>query len=151
PRKHTSLNKSMAYDESMYKFIGNQLEEISISSHVSRKRFNLNLTSPWHYRLNGNLQLILDRNKKRREIHTVIKVRQKQDYQADTKLGIDKGLATLVSCSSGREYGKDFSRFTRPKIEQESQYLARRNPYYGYRYQLKKKLNRLKNANTPKQ
>ena len=151
PRKHTSLNKSMTYDESMYKFIGNQLEEISISSHVSRKRFNLKLTSSWHYRLNGNLQLILDRNKKRLEIHKVIQVRQKKKYQGKQKLGIDKGLATLVSCSSGREYGKDFSRFTRPKIEQESQYLARRNPYYGYRYQLKKKLNRLKNANTPKQ
>src|SRR5699024_5194548 len=116
PRKHTSLNKSMAYDESMYKFIGNQLEEISISSHVSRKRFNLKLTSHWHYRLNGNLQLILDRNKKRLEIHKVIKVRQKKKYQGKQKLGIDKGLATLVSCSSGREYGKGFSQLIRPQI-----------------------------------
>lgn len=151
PRKHHSLNKSMTYDESMYKFTGDQLEKLAISSHVSRKRFSLKLTSPWHYRLNGNLQIILDRDKKRIEIHKVIKVRQKKAYQAGTKLGIDKGLATLVSCSSGREYGKGFSQFTRPEIEQESQYLARRNPYYGYRYQLKKKLNQLKNANIPKQ
>lgn len=151
PRKHYSLNKAMTYDENMYHFQGEELKQVAISSGVSHKKFAFGLTSPWHYRLKGDLQLILDRDKKRIEIHKVIKVRQKQDYQADTKLGIDKGLATLVSCSSGREYGKDFSRFTRPKIEQESQYLARRNPYYGYRYQLKKKLNRLKNANTPKQ
>ena len=50
PRKHTSLNKSMTYDESMYKFIGNQLDEISISSPVSSKKFNLKLTSSWHIR-----------------------------------------------------------------------------------------------------
>ena len=146
PRKHTSLNKSMTYDESMYKFIGNQLEEISISSHVSRKRFNLKLTSSWHYRLNGNLQLILDRNKKRLEIHKVIQVRQKKKYQGKQKLGIDKGLATLVSCSSGREYGKGFSQLIRPQIEKESQYLAQRNPYYGRRYQLRKQLDKLANV-----
>lgn len=146
PRKHNSLNRSMTYDESMYKFIGNQLEEIAISSNASRKRFKLKLTSPWHYRLNGNLQLILDRDKKRLEIHKAIQVRQKKEYQAKQKLGIDKGLATLVSCSSGREYGQGFSQLTRPQVEKESQYLAQRNPYYGRRYQLRKKLDKLSNA-----
>ena len=148
PRKHTNLNRSMAYDENMYRFQGEELKQVAISSGVSRQKFAFSLTSPWHYRLKGDLQIILDRDKKRIEIHKAIKARQKKDYQANQKLGIDKGMATLVSCSSGQEYGKGFSQLTGPQIEKESQYLAQRNPYYGRRYQLKKQIEEIKHVQT---
>lgn len=137
PKKHRHCNKSMNYDENMYKI---KDSTITISSAKSRKRFKLDLTSSWHYSYHGNLQIVLDRVKKRVEIHKLIITHGKPLITKKKELGIDKGLATLLSCSSGNEYGIGFSNLTRPKVDYFSNYQARRNPYFGKRYQIQQQI-----------
>lgn len=106
PRRNNNHNRSMTYDENMYLFKNRQFR---FSSAVNRKRFIVTLTSDWHYSLHGNLRIILDRDKKRIEIHKLIQSHQKS-MDLTNSLGIDKGLATLISCSNGNEYGHQFSK-----------------------------------------
>lgn len=106
PRRNNKRNRSMIYDENMYLFKNRQFQ---FSSAVNRKRFTVILTSNWHYSSHGNLQIILDRDKKRIEIHKLIQSHQKS-MNLTNSLGIDKGLATLISCSNGNEYGHQFSK-----------------------------------------
>lgn len=108
PRHHAKLNQSMTYDENMYRFGKNK--QFSFSSAVNHKRFTVKLTSSWHYKATGNLQIILDRNKRRIEIHKLIQTHIRQVLLTKPQ-GIDKGLATLISCSNGHEYGQGFSKF----------------------------------------
>lgn len=152
PKKKGNHNRSMTYDENMYHFdpehVGN-FNVVNISSGKNRKTFTLVLTSQWHYSLHGNIQIVLDRDQKRVEIHKLISTHVKPQKTKINKIGIDKGLATLVSCSTDNEYGKKFSDTTRPLIEKQSKRLAHRNPYYGHRYALRKKiadLNQLKTS-----
>lgn len=106
PRRNNNYNRSMTYDENMYLFKNRQFR---FSSNINRKRFVVALTSNWRYSLHGNLQIILDHNKKRIEIHKLIQSHQKS-MNLTNPLGIDKGLATLISCSNGNEYGHQFSK-----------------------------------------
>lgn len=106
PHRNNNHNRSMTYDENMYLFKKHQFR---FSSAVNRKRFTVMLTSDWHYSLRGNLQIILDRDKKRIEIHKLIQSHQKS-VDLTKPLGIDKGLATLISCNNGNEYGQLFSK-----------------------------------------
>lgn len=55
----------MTYDETMY-----NIKDLSlhISSNKSRYPFKLILTGKWHYSHQGNLTIVLDRDKKRIEI-----------------------------------------------------------------------------------
>ncbi|MDA3795518.1 transposase, partial [Lactobacillus delbrueckii] len=76
----------------------------SFSSDVPRKQFSVEMTSPWSYPRTGDITVVLDRIKQRLEVHKLISSKR---YSNDSKkaIGIDKGLATLLSCSSGNEYG----------------------------------------------
>lgn len=67
-------------------------------------RTKFNLTASWCYRTNGNLQIILDRDKRRIEIHKLIDCKCK-NYKGEKDVGIDKGYTKAVSCSDGNEYG----------------------------------------------
>ncbi|MCQ5117605.1 hypothetical protein NE623_14665, partial [Gemmiger formicilis] len=65
----------------------------------------------------GDIQLILDRDKKRLEVHRAIKAVAYNIRKPQKQLGMDKGLATLISCSSGQEYGADFSKLVSAEVE----------------------------------
>lgn len=145
PKPHalTKLNnKSMTYDENMYRFPNDQT--LRISSNKNRHVIVIHLTSPWHYAKSGNLQIILNRPKKRIEIHKCIQTHTKL-LSATKPLGIDKGLATLISCSTDHEYGINFSYDLRQEIERMTLVGKRRNrewaKYHGLsncRYQKQK-------------
>lgn len=123
PRRNNNHNRSMTYDENMYLFKHRQFR---FSSAVNHKRFIVTLTSDWRYSLHGNLQIILDRDKKRIAIHKLIQSHQKL-FALTTPLGIDKGLATLISCSNGNEYGYQFSKLNTDYAEVLTEKNSHRN------------------------
>ena len=136
PRRNNNHNRSMTYDENMYLFKNRQFW---FSSAVNRNRFTITLTSDWHYSLHGNLQIILDRDKKRIEIHKLIQSHQKS-MNLTKSLGIDKGLATLISCSNGNEYGHQFSKLNTNYAE----ILTKKN---SHRNQMRSKYGQIGNVN----
>lgn len=136
PRRNNNHNRSMTYDETMYLFKNRQFR---FSSDVNRKRFIAILTSDWHYSLHGNLQIILDRDKKRIKIHKLIQSHQKS-MDLINPLGIDKGLATLISCSNGNEYGYQFSKLNTAYAE----ILTKKN---SHRNQMRSKCSQIGSIN----
>ncbi|MCT3515241.1 transposase, partial [Lactobacillus delbrueckii subsp. lactis] len=63
--------------------------------------------------------------------------------------GIDKGLATLLSCSSGNEYGENFSKLANAIVDKYGKRNANRQPYMSLRWQLNQQLEQLEKANQP--
>lgn len=124
PRKNGKHNRSMTYDENMYFFPAE--DTLSISSNKPRQKFLFKLTGAWHYRKTGNLQIILDRSKKRIEIHKLIGSHIKQ-ITPTNPIGMDKGLATLMSCNTGREYGINFGKIANKIVEGLSDANSKRN------------------------
>lgn len=124
PRASKRQNRSMTYDENMYRFETSR--HFRFSSNEPRKVIDVVLTTDWHYRKNGNIQIILDRIKKRIEIHKLISTHTQLLPQAKP-LGIDKGLATLISCSSNDEYGLNFSYLLNTEVERLCKINAARN------------------------
>ena len=143
PHKVNLHNKSMTYDENMYNFV--DPTHFKFSSNKSKKSFIVKLTSDWHYRTKGNLTLVLDRNKRRLEVHKVINTHKHTSLVKNNVLGVDKGLYTLLSASSGCEYGINYSGKIRTKQDSLAKKLADRNPYYGKRYELSLKITKLAN------
>ena len=123
PHKVSTQNKSMTYDENMYRF---KNDEFRFTSQISRKVFSVKLISQWHYSVKGNLQIILDRLKRRIEIHKLIQTHVKKVPKTQV-LGIDKGLATLISCSSGNEYGQNFGEIITKQVDKLAKTNASRN------------------------
>ena len=114
----------------------------SFISETPRKPYQIELTSNWCYKTSGDIKIILDRYKKRLIIHKLIKAKTYQ-HTWEKEIGVDKGLATLLSVDSENEYGKNFSALMRKYVDLLAKRNANRNPYLGLRYQLNKKLNDL--------
>ncbi|TXF99966.1 transposase, partial [Lactobacillus delbrueckii subsp. bulgaricus] len=64
-------------------------------------------------------------------------------------IGIDKGLATLLSCSSGNEYGENFSKLANAIVDKYGKRNANRQPYMSLCWQLNQQLEQLEKANRP--
>jgi IS605 OrfB family transposase len=99
-------------------------------------RLCLKLCGPWCYRKKGDIQVIFDRESRRVEIHKLIHVREKHLKDSSGETGVDKGLATLLSCSSGREYGEGFS----TQVYDEAERINTRNTNRNYFIQKHKEL-----------
>ncbi|WP_269325679.1 transposase [Lactobacillus delbrueckii] len=143
-RKSGKLGSSMKCDLN-WAFEGNTF---SFSSDVPRKQFSVEMTSPWSYPRTGDITVVLDRIKQRLEVHKLISSKR---YSNDSKkaIGIDKGLATLLSCSSGNEYGKNFSKLANAIVDKYGKRNANRQPYMSLRWQLNQQLEQLEKANQP--
>lgn len=128
PHKNNHYNRSMTYDETMYRF---SKDYFRFSSNKAYQVVKIKLTSSWHYKQIGNLQIILDRSKKRIEIHKLIQTHTKIISNKSNVLGIDKGLHNLISCSSEYEYGLDFSNSTYSEVERLAKYNTERNKYFS--------------------
>lgn len=124
PRVVKRHNRSMTYDENMYRFESDR--HFRFSSSQPCKVIDVVLTTDWHYRSNGNLQIILDRVKKRIEIHKLINTHIYK-LPKTQPLGVDKGLATLISCSSNNEYGFNFSLLLTKEVERCCNVNAKRS------------------------
>ena len=129
PHKVGDYNKSMIYDDTMYRFLNQST--IVFSTNKRGQTFELQLTSPWHYKLTGNIQLILNRDKQCIEVHKLIKSHFKK-IEHTQPIGIDKGLYTLISCNTGNEYGIGFSKISNDEADRLCKVNANRNQARHY-------------------
>ena len=120
PHKVSNHNKVMTYDENMYRFPDDN--HMRLSTAKSGKPLQIKLTSNWRYNKKGDIQVILNRDKKCLEIHKLIKSHL-SNLPKTQEIGIDKGLYTLLSCSSKQEYGVNFSKVSNDEAER----LAKKN------------------------
>lgn len=133
PYPHSTTPRCMLYDEVMWKVVekgGSSYLEIMTAKCRKKKQFKL--TGPYCYaskKKRGDIQLVLDRDKKRLEVHRAIKAVAHEIHKPRKKLGMDKGLATLISCSSGQEYGADFSKLVGAEVERINDRNTNRNEY----------------------
>lgn len=133
PYPHSTAARCMLYDEVMWKVVekdGSSYLEIMTAKCRKKKQFKL--TGSYCYankKKRGDIQFILDRDKKRLEVHRAIKAVAHNLRKAQKKLGMDKGLATLISCSSGQEYGADFSKLVGAEVERINDRNTNRNEY----------------------
>lgn len=111
------------------------------SSDKSRKQFCVPVTSNWCYKNKGTITIVLDRIKKRLEVHKLIMTKKRVVVHKHA-IGIDKGLATLISASSGHEYGQNFGKFENQGVNRFAKKQAQRNPYLSKHYLLRQKLKR---------
>lgn len=139
PYPHITANRMMTLDENMYNLKRGQ-KTFSFISTTPRHPFKVELTGGWFYQTTGDLQLILDPDKKRLEIHKLIKARAAGKNQSKKTIGVDKGLATLLSCSTEKEYGLDFSAMTRPEVERIAKRNTNRNQYVQLAKDLRHKI-----------
>ena len=133
PYPHSTAARCMLYDEVMWKVVekgGSSYLEIMTAK--CRKKRQFKLTGPYCYankKKRGDIQLILDRDKKRLEVHRAIKAVAHNLRKPQKQLGMDKGLATLISCSSGQEYGPGFGRLVGAEVERINDRNTNRNEY----------------------
>jgi putative transposase len=133
PYPHSTAARCMLYDEVMWKVVekgGSSYLEIMTAK--CRKKRQFKLTGPYCYankKKRGDIQLILDRDKKRLEVHRAIKAVAHNLRKPQKQLGMDKGLATLISCSSGQEYGAGFGRLVGAEVERINDRNTNRNEY----------------------
>lgn len=133
PYPHSTAARCMLCDEMMWRVVekdGSSYLEIMTAKCRKKKQFKL--TGPYCYankKKRGDIQLILDRDKKRLEVHRAIKAVAHNIRKPQKQLGIDKGLATLISCSSGQEYGVDFSKLVGAEVERINERNTNRNEY----------------------
>lgn len=148
PYPHSSAARCMLYDEIMWKVIQKDgADHLDIMTAVSGKRKQLKLTGPFCYankKKRGDVQLILDRDKKRLEVHRAIKAAVHDLHKSKKKkVGMDKGLATLLSCSSGHEYGFNFSQLVNAEAERINRRNTNRNKYIQAAKELRHELSAL--------
>lgn len=133
PYPHSSSARCMLCDEIMWSVVekdGSSYLEIMTAKRGKKKQFKL--TGPYCYankKKRGDIQLILDKNKKRLEVHRAIKSVVSNKRNLHKKLGMDKGMATLISCSSGQEYGANFSKLVSAEAERINRRNTNRNKY----------------------
>lgn len=146
PHPHSTAARCMLYDEVMWQVVeedGSSYLEIMTAKCRKKKQFKL--TGPYCYankKKRGDIQLIFNRDKKRLEVHRAIKAVAHNIRKPQKQLGMDKGLATLISCSSGQEYGADFSKLVSAEVERINDRNTNRNEYI----QLAKELRKEKSA-----
>lgn len=117
PRRISRNNRSMNYDQSMYLFYGDK--HVHLMATKPKKRLRITLTSHWHYSKTSSIRVILNRDKRCLELHRMIKshIAPLQSSKSDNVVGIDKGLYSLISCSSGREYGLNYTNFSQAEVD----------------------------------
>ena len=110
---HSDTCRTMYLDERMYNFKeaeenGHTVYLLSFSPGRKKgERIVVRLKGPFCYTRGKNIRIIWDGQ--RISVHEVIKLRRHHaESRKENVLGIDKGYSTLLSCSSGNEYGKGF-------------------------------------------
>lgn len=148
PYPHSSAARCMLCDEIMWRIVEKDGESyLKIMTAKPGKPKMFKLTGPYCYankNKRGDIQLILDRDKKRLEVHRAIKAAVDDKRKAKKKLGMDKGLATLISCSSGQEYGASFSELVSAEAERINRRNTNRNKYIQPAKELRRQKSDLK-------
>ena len=134
-RKHkfktpkAKILNTISFDQEMYtiKDLDNGKSAISLSTDVPNERLTINLKSKYCYNKKGNIILKFNRDKKCIEIHKLIYVKSKENKNTNI-IGVDKGYATLLSCSDDTEYGINIGEI----FTKEAQRLNKKNTNRNY-------------------
>ena len=106
PAKPRSRNRRcMLLDQDMYSIrtVG-KTSTLELVSLTKGKRSSIKLKGVWRYAERGNIQVVLIDGGKHVEVHKCVQAKTKKPT-GKAVAGVDKGHATLLSFSSGNEYG----------------------------------------------
>ena len=151
PHTFDNNNHYMTFDQNMYAF---KKREFRLISDKSRKRFTIKLKSDWHYNYTGNILVCLDLHKKRINVIKPLIFKKRKlpnNKQLTGNLGVDKGLATLFSCSSEHEYGAGFGTLSYHESRRIEHINNKRSYYFKRIYNIKDQLDKLPLHKTKKQ
>jgi IS605 OrfB family transposase len=140
PHPKSHKHTCMLYDQEMYTLTKEEIfkgkkqkrkvvSKLQFTSNVPGVRFEVLLRSEFCYKSSGDIQLILNPKKKRLEIHKLIKARTVKIEYKSPKEGVDKGLYTLLSCSTNHEYGVGFSDISNKEAERLNTRNTERNRF----------------------
>ena len=122
--------RCMWYDDNMYHFDKNNSALFSFMSEKRGKRYKVELTSPFCYSKSGNIQLILNRQKKRIEIHKLVQAKTHLNNNPTNIEGADKGEYAILSLSSDHEYGIGYSKIVTPEARRVYHRRIHRSKYF---------------------
>ena len=129
---------------------------LHIMSSKRGKQLSFMLKGQFCYRKNGDIQIILNRDAKRLEIHKAIEAKAKDEKTGKSAVGVDKGIATLLSCSSDKEYSERFGELVNAEAERINKRNTERNKYIQQKKKLVQRikvlddvLNRIKTGRIP--
>ena len=136
----------MLLDEEMYNIKEEKGETFLYFTSLEKgKRHKVKLRSKYCYRKKGDIQLLLKEKGKYIEIHKLIESKTHKSYGNKIE-GYDKGLATLLSCSNGKEFGIGFSKISNKEVDRLTERNTRRNHLIQKRKEIKNKINNLKES-----
>ena len=131
-------------DESMYTIkTEDNIDYLYLMTITRGMRLKLKLNGRFCYNRKGNVQIILNREKRNVSIHKCIQTRQRKGNFV-YPVGMDKGYATLLSCNDGNgntpEYGEEFGQLISAEVERINKKNTNNNYFYSKRTKLLKKL-----------
>lgn len=131
-------------DESMYTIkTEDDIDYLYLMTITRGMRLKLKLNGRFCYNRKGNVQIILNREKRNVSIHKCIQTRQRKGNFVHP-VGMDKGYATLLSCNDGNgntpEYGEEFGQLISAEVERINKKNTNKNYFYSKRTKLLKKL-----------
>lgn len=131
---HSASCRTLYLDENMYTFSeaeedGHKIYLFSFSPGTSGvKRITVRLRGPFCYAHKGNIRVVWD--SECIAIHKAIQARCHRPAGEKKKtIGIDKGYSTLLSCSTGHEYGEGFGRIMNAEADRRCVKSRQRNHF----------------------
>lgn len=131
---HSTSCRTLYLDENMYTFSeaeedGHNVYLFSFSPGISKAgRITVRLRGPFCYAHKGSIRIVWDG-----ECITIHKAIQARCCSPDRKkkktLGIDKGYSTLLSCSTGHEYGEGIGRIMNAEADRRCVKSRQRNQF----------------------
>ena len=146
PHPQVGQARCMLLDEAMYSIkTEDGADYLYLMTDKRGKLLRLKLHGRFCYNRKGDIQIILDREKRTVSIHKCIFARQRV-VEKEHPAGIDKGYATLISCmdpeGNSPEYGKNFGKLISSESERINQRNTNKNYFYNKRKDLQEQLDK---------
>lgn len=146
PHPQVGQARCMLLDEAMYSIkTEDGADYLYLMTDKRGKLLRLKLHGRFCYNRKGDIQIILDREKRTVSIHKCILARQRV-VEKEHPAGIDKGYATLISCmdpeGNSPEYGKNFGKLISSESERINQRNTNKNYFYNKRKDLQEQLDK---------
>ena len=123
-----SYSKTFQLDANMYRYVQEKDKTyIEISTHIKHNRVRLKCMDQNIY--HKNIRVTFDQNGFTLS-HTV-ENKQRQCWEVENEIAVDKGHKTLFVSSSGKHYGSGLNQLLNTETERLNQVNQKRNPYYA--------------------
>ena len=144
PYPKAQRSDCMLLDEMMYEIKSEDgIDYLYLMTNKRGQKLKLKLNGRFCYSRKGNIQVILNREKRNIFIHKCIQTRQRK-INSVHPVGIDKGYATLLSCNdvngNAPEYGEEFGQLISAETERIDKKNTNKNYFYSKKTELLKKL-----------